>query len=119
MSMRGAFKDPTTKYDLVNRMMSRDFTGDLADLAVGRKLTLSRPKQHVLQLEFGDSGRTFELVVRKPRSEEALKAFRAKRSGKVGKTINTATKRGGRKAAKKDEPTAEGGEPEKKTGTAG
>ena len=92
MTAKGAYKDPTTKYDLIDKMMSRDFDGDIASLAVDRKLRYERTRPNVLKLEFGHSGRTFEIVVRKPRTEEALAAFRAKRSGAV--SINKKNGRG-------------------------
>lgn len=86
MTTNSVRKDPTTKQNFLDRMMSRDFSGDLADLAVNRDLRYERVKPNVISLRFGDSGQTFEMVIRKPRSPEALAAMRAKAAGKtVGK----------------------------------
>lgn len=83
-------KDPTTKANLLDKMMSRDFSGDLADLAVNRDLRYERIRPNVIALKFGDSGNTFEMVVRKPRTPEALAAMRAKAAGKeIGKKAST------------------------------
>jgi hypothetical protein len=74
----GAFKDPVSKADLISRILSREFSGDLADLAVNRDLRYERPAPNVLGLKFGVSGKMFQLVVRKPRTPEQLAAMRAK-----------------------------------------
>lgn len=66
---QGAFRDPKTKEDLLDRMMRRDFSGDLADLAEGRNLQMERIRPHVIRLKFGATGKTFDLTVHKPRPE--------------------------------------------------
>jgi len=114
MNAKGAFKDPTTKYDLIDRMMRRDFDGDLASLAVDRKLRYERTRPNVLKLEFGHSGQTFELVVRKPRTEEALAAFRAKRSG----AVSIKGRGRGKKGVKTERKESENGQ-QQNTGTGG
>jgi hypothetical protein len=82
---RGAFKDPKTKSDFIDRMMSREFSGDLRDLAVNQDLRMERAKPNVLSLHFGTSGQDFEMVIRKPRGPRPIKvkAGRGKRLGKV------------------------------------
>ena len=83
MQTRGAFRDPKTKADLLDRMMMRDFTGDIMDLAEGRNLRLVRVKPHVLRLIFLTSGEQFDLTVHKPRQGEAV-AFRKARTTRQG-----------------------------------
>jgi len=114
MTAKGAYKDPTTKYDLLDKMMSRDFDGDIASLAVDRKLRYERTRPNVLKLEFGHSGRTFEIVVRKPRTEEALAAFRAKRSG----AVSIKGRGRGKKGVKTERKESENGQ-QQNTGTGG
>lgn len=74
---RGAFHDPKTKEDLLDRMMRRDFTGDLADLAEDRNLRMERVRPHIIRLHFGASGKTYDLTVHKPRPEGGVKSTRA------------------------------------------
>lgn len=62
--------NPKSKADLLSRILSQSFTGDLRDLAVDRLLTISRPKQHLISLKFPD-GRTFLLTIHKPKPEAA------------------------------------------------
>lgn len=76
--IHGAFRDPKTKEDLLDRMMRRDFSGDLADLAENRNLQMERIRPHVIRLTFGASGKTFDLTVHKPRPAESGKPVRQK-----------------------------------------
>lgn len=80
---RGAFKDPQSKRELMDRMNSREFTGDLADLAVDRDLKMTRIRPHVMRLKFGHSGKEYDLTVHKPRmiqeTHAAVPKVRAKR----------------------------------------
>ncbi len=78
----GAFKDPKTKADFIDRMMSREFSGDLKDLAVNNDLKYKRIRPNALALQFGASQQTFELVIRKPRGpkEVVVKAGRGRRA---------------------------------------
>lgn len=68
----GVRHDPKTKEDLLNRMMSRDFSGDISDLAVGRGLQMERIRPNAIRLKFSDSGQTFDLTIHKPRSESTV-----------------------------------------------
>lgn len=90
----GAIKDPTTKANFLDKIMQRDFTGDLADLAVNRDLRIARVKANSITLTFGDSGQQFELTVRKPRTEEWKAAMRKKLALKQGGGKKSAAKTG-------------------------
>lgn len=68
----GAFKDPKTKGDFIDRMMSRDFSGDLKDLAVNGDIRYERIRPNALKIHFGSSNQDFELVIRKPRGPREL-----------------------------------------------
>lgn len=81
----GAFKDPKTKGDFIDRMMSREFSGDLKDLAVNHDMRYERIRPNALKIHFGTSGQEYELVIRKPRGPRELSVKTgAKKS--VGKT---------------------------------
>lgn len=58
-------KDPKTKEELLNRMLSYDFSGDLRDL--GFKAQIERVDRHMVRIIFPYTGKTYELVVRMPR----------------------------------------------------
>jgi hypothetical protein len=64
-------RDPRTKEDLLNRMLSRDFNGDLTH---GGKAILQRMKGHVVRLFFPDTGKKFDLTIHKPRPEGSGRA---------------------------------------------
>lgn len=66
-STTAARKDPKTKAQLLDRMMSYDFSGDIHDLAAGRDLSLERIKPNAVRLKFG-GGSSFDLTVHKPRT---------------------------------------------------
>lgn len=84
-SMEGFMsKEPKTKEQFLNRMLSIDFTGDIRDLAADRNITLKRTSANKLALTFQSSGQTFELVVRKPRSPEQIAKMLAKKLAKAG-----------------------------------
>lgn len=76
----GPRRDPRTKAELIDKMMARDFSGDLADLAVNRDLTLRRVRPNAVSLYFGESGTNFELTVRKPRGPKTKRASRPART---------------------------------------
>lgn len=59
-------RDPRTKEELLNRMLSYDFTGDIRDLGE-QPASIVRESPNSLLLTFPASGVTFELVVRRPR----------------------------------------------------
>lgn len=58
-------RDPRTKSELVNRMMSYDFTGDFRNIGE-EGVNVVRVASNKVQLHFKASGQQFELVVRKP-----------------------------------------------------
>lgn len=87
----GARKDPTTKANLLDRMMSFDFSGDLRDLAVGRDLRMERIRANAVRLKFGNSGSSFDLTIHKPRMSTAAEATSA--SETVKKSLSSRGKR--------------------------
>jgi hypothetical protein len=62
----GRRKDPRTKEELLDRMMSFDFSGDIRDVGV-KRATIQRLAPNRISITFPDSGITYELVVRRPR----------------------------------------------------
>ncbi len=74
-----AIRDPKTKADFIDRIMSYDFDGDIRHLGVQNAI-IHRVRPHVIRLRFPDTGKEFELAVRLPRSEEAKQKMRSKRT---------------------------------------
>lgn len=68
-------RDPRTKEELFDRMLSYDFDGDIRHLGV-EPASIVRTSPNKLLLTFPDSGVTFELEVHRPRefSQAAAKA---------------------------------------------
>lgn len=64
-------KPPVTKRDLMNRMLSHDFDGDLRNLGEGARI--SRVSGNTLELRFDNIDRTFLLSVHIPREEKVGK----------------------------------------------
>jgi hypothetical protein len=58
--------DPKTKEQLLDRMLSFDFDGDIRHLGV-EPASIVRVSPNTLRLTFPDSGVTFELEVHRPR----------------------------------------------------
>lgn len=58
--------DPKTKEQLLDRMLSYDFDGDIRHLGV-EPASIVRVSPNTLRLSFPDSGVTFELEVHRPR----------------------------------------------------
>lgn len=58
--------DPKTKEQLLDRMMSFDFDGDIRHLGV-EPASIVRVSPNTLRLTFPDSGVTYELSVHRPR----------------------------------------------------
>lgn len=77
-------REPRTKEDVLNRMTSIDFDGDLRHLS--DSVQLKRLKRHVLQLYFPESQRRFNLTIHKPRPEKPKKAKVKVASGAEGET---------------------------------
>lgn len=66
--------DPKTKEQLLDRMLSFDFDGDIRHLGV-EPASIVRVSPNTLRLTFPDSGVTFELEVHRPREfSQAAKA---------------------------------------------
>lgn len=63
---------PKTKAELVTRILSSTFTGDLRDLSPDRRIQVFRPKPHQVVLKFADN--EFILAVHKPKPAGARKA---------------------------------------------
>lgn len=59
-------RDPRTKEELLDRMLSFDFDGDIRHLGV-ETASVVRSGPNRLLLTFPDSGVTFELTVHRPR----------------------------------------------------
>lgn len=59
-------RDPRTKEELLDRMLSFDFDGDIRHLGV-ETASIVRVSPNTLRLSFPDSGVTFELEVHRPR----------------------------------------------------
>lgn len=72
-----ANREPRTKQELLSRILSMDFSGDLRTLSPnGAQLKRTAPNK--LEVMLPTSGKKFELVVRRPKSEEHLSKLRAK-----------------------------------------
>lgn len=86
--------NPTSKADLVDRILSQTFSGDLRQLAAdGTKLKVARPKPHVVQLVFEEPGgpaKEFLLAIHKPKPERARLAAKKRWASK--RKAHTATK---------------------------
>lgn len=74
--------DPKTKEQLLDRMMSFDFDGDIRHLGV-EPASIVRVSPNTLRLTFPDSGVTYELSVHRPR-EFSQAAQRAGESRSFG-----------------------------------
>ena len=67
--------DPRTKEQFLNRILSYDFDGDLANLGES-KAVISRTAPNKVGVIFPTTGQTYELVVRKPRAKPTRKVVR-------------------------------------------
>jgi hypothetical protein len=72
-------RDPRTKEELLDRMMSFDFDGDIRHLGV-EAASIVRVSPNTLRLSFPASGTVFELSVHRPR--EFSQAARAAGEGR-------------------------------------
>lgn len=59
-------RDPKTKEDILNRMLSYDFDGDIRHLGE-EPAQITRTGPHTLRLTFPASGRVFDVSVHRPR----------------------------------------------------
>lgn len=80
MSPQGRTRDPRTKQELLDRMMSFDFDGDIRHLGA-EEARLKRVAPNKIELQFPSSDKKFELVVRIPRGEQ--KSFAPAREPEV------------------------------------
>lgn len=108
-----AYKEPQTKADLLNSMLSIDFSGDLRDLDPERRLQIKRLRRNAISLTFG-SGNSFELVVRKPRGEmtgQAKATLRTRlakaRGAKEAVESNGSPPKGKNKGSRRQQPAAD------------
>ncbi len=77
-----AKRDPRTKEEIVNRILSLDFTGNLKDVFKDPELVkLQRLQPHIVRL-VTSSGEKFDLTIHKRRTEESNKKLRAARAAK-------------------------------------
>lgn len=80
-------RSPRTKSELLDKILSYNFDGDLRHLAPDPSLaSIQRAAPNVLKLDFRDTDAHFELVVRKPRQEMQGKHGAAKQT--AGKSKN-------------------------------
>lgn len=66
-------RDPRTKEEFLDRMLSFDFDGDIRHLGV-EAATIQRLGPNALRLKFPDSDQVFDLTVHKPREFAKVKA---------------------------------------------
>lgn len=62
-------RPPVSKRELINRLLSHDFDGDLRHLGAGARI--SRVNPHTIELRFDDIDRTFLLSAHIPRDGTA------------------------------------------------
>lgn len=70
--------DPRTKEQLLNRLLSYDFDGDLANIGESRA-AITRTAANRVDIRFPTTGQHFALIVRKPRVKPLHKPRRAAR----------------------------------------
>lgn len=66
-------RDPRTKEEFLDRMLSFDFDGDIRNLGV-ETATVQRLGPNALRLKFPDSDQVFDLTIHKPREFAKVKA---------------------------------------------
>lgn len=76
-----ALREPKTKSDVLDRMLSIDFDGDLRRLGEGVRLQRVAPNK--VSMIFPETGIHFLLVVQRPRNENAPKKTAATQRGAV------------------------------------
>lgn len=77
--MANTIREPRTKAEFMQRVLSYDFSGDIRTLSPeGARIT--RTGTNRLEVLMPMSGIRFELVVRRPRSEEYLEKARTQRA---------------------------------------
>lgn len=72
-----ALREPKTKSDVLDRMLSIDFDGDLRRLGEGVRLQRVAPNK--VSMVFPETGIHFLLVVQRPRNENAPKRAKTQR----------------------------------------
>lgn len=78
-----AFRDPKSKPDVIDRILSREFDGDLRRLGENNSAQVERIKKHVIKLAFPSTGTVFHLTVHKPRADTAASRRRSKVRGRA------------------------------------
>lgn len=73
-------RDPKTKSEILDRILRRDFDGDLTKLGQDGQAVLDRKGPNVLALRFPVSGEVFELTVHKRREQPMRRAALSRRS---------------------------------------
>lgn len=86
-------KDPESKADLINKIMARDFSGNLEDLAANKDLEIVRIAPNAVRLRFGTSGKQFDLIVKMPRSEAFKEQARERWLKRTQPTVTVKTSR--------------------------
>lgn len=64
-------KAPRSKEELINKLLSYDFSGDIRDLGEGTQI--SRVAPNIVRLMFPETGRVFDLTVHIPREAQGFK----------------------------------------------
>lgn len=80
-----SIRSPRTKAELLDKIMSYSFTGDLRNLAPDpSQAVIRRTRQNAIELDFHDTDSHFEIVVRKPRGPESMQGSHAAGSQSQG-----------------------------------
>lgn len=66
-------RDPRTKEEFLDRMLSYDFNGDIRALGI-EPATVQRLGPNALRLKFPDSGTVFDVTIHRPREFAQVKA---------------------------------------------
>lgn len=98
-------RDPRTKEELLDRMLSFDFDGDIRNLGA-EPASISRQSPHVLLLTFPASNTVFELSIHRPREFAKAAAVRAE--------PRSFTSEDDEPAIVADDATASGGQPQRR-----
>lgn len=84
-------RTPRTKEELINKILSYDFDGDIRHL--GENTSVVRVAPHIVRLTFPDTGGVFDLTVHIPRDEHRITKAKTKVEGDLWE-VNT-TRRSG------------------------
>lgn len=102
--------DPKTKEQLLDRMLSFDFDGDIRHLGV-EPASIVRVSPNTLRLTFPDSGVTFELEVHRPREfSQAARSVAGE-----GRSFGRGSDGGSTEGLRRTQPEERAEEPPKRT----